>query len=257
MSIYCEERERDEESEYFNRLQQAPPRVGVLPYIVRPIKCGETFIFYVNILFPCPLLTRRAWLHTPNEVGDRATVMLETTAMNLGQRGDAPRVKIESIYAGKGSAINRETPLVFRMESVHGSFVYGEAENRHGVLTATSSKRQKTDIVNPQNFFLKTPRLASVIDTGVKCVVQSGEAQQLRAIASDRAAPFCFYRPESIERRFGSEFYLAWRPAASTEGFPVSFTLVAEDRCVCDLRTPQTIFSRQSSTVLAGPEWEF
>ena len=250
-SVYREDREGSEEDVYYRRLQQLPPRVGVLPYAVRPVKSGETLIFYVVISFPCPIQTRRAWLQAPLAVGDLATVILETTAMNLGQAGDAPRVKVESSYSGKGSAINRETPVVLRMESVEGSFAYGQEENSRGILTATSPAKRKSDVINPQNFFLSTPRLSSVVDTGVKCVVRSGERQQLRAIATGSPAPFGFYSPNSVEGRYGVEFYLAWRPAASTEGFPASFIFVSEEI------TPQLIFSRQSSTVLAGPEWEF
>ena len=252
------------EDAYFTALQRLP-RVGLPPFIVRPIRSNDTFIFYVNILFPCPLVSKRAWLQIPEAEGDRATVDLESTEMNLGRAGDAPRVQVRSKQVGKGSMITRDTPVVLGMEGLGGSFEFGEAEDRRGILTATLKPSSATPIdtvVNPLNFVLKTPRLASVVDTGVKCGVRSVEAQELRAISTGRAPPFALYTsPTSIERVYGTEFYLAWRPAASYDGFPVTFTFVTQSipgaPTFNGVSAPLSIFSRQSNTVLAGPEWEF
>ena len=253
------------EDAYYTALQRLP-RVGLPPFLVRPIRSNDALIFYVNILFPCPLVSKRAWLQVPDRAGDRATVDLESTDMNLGRAGDAPRVRVQSKQVGRGSMINRDTPVVLGMEGVGGSFLFGEAEDRRGILTATTAPLTSSAVVdttvNPLNFLLKTPRLASVVDTGVKCAVQSVEAQELRAIATGRAPPFALYTsPTSIERVYGTEFYLAWRPVASYDGFPVTFTFVTQSvpgaPTFNGISAPQSIFSRQSNTVLAGQEWAF
>ena len=238
------------EDAYVTALQRLR-RVGLPPYIVRPIRSNDSLIFYVNITFPCPLVTKRAWLQTPDAAGDRATVELESTDMNLGRAGDAPRVRVQSKQVGKGSAITRGTPVVLSMEGVGGSFVFGESEDRRGYLTASAAPTSSDAVdttVNPLNFLLKTPRVATAVDTGVKCAAQSVEAQELRAISTGRAPPFALYTAvTSIERAYGTEFYLAWRPAASYDGFPVTFTFV----------TQSIPGAPTFNGVLAGQEWAF
>jgi hypothetical protein len=155
--------------------------VGLFPYIVQPVLNYRTYILYVNILLPCRSFSNRAWLREPLAAGERAVVRLESTLMNLGQDGEAPRVVVQTPVSGTRSSVPNGAPLLLGMESVSGSFVFGGSEDEFGYLTASVPPTTIPTTANPSSLEVFTCGSRTVL-TGRKSEARSGDRRELRAI---------------------------------------------------------------------------
>lgn len=215
----------------------AVEKVGVYPYLVAPLHNYETLIMYVDIYFPGSVNPRRAWLMPPCAEGDKATVVLETTRMNLGQDGAAPRVNFQTSLVPAGDWVYPGMGALLQTESVTGSYVFGLTEDEKGNLTAAAPP--KTIIPpNVSSFeFAPVVTIAGTIvnptaplQTGVRNNVFTSDNRELRAIpvGAKAAKSTCRRTPEPTFSAYGYEFYLGWREPASNEGYPANITFVTQ-----------------------------
>lgn len=229
---------------------------------------------YVNILLPCRSFANKAWLNAPLAVGDRAVVRLETTSMNLGQAGEAPRVLVQTPITGTNTAVANGAPLYLQIESVSGSFVFGTTEDDSGYWTAALPPTTIPTTANPSSIETLTYGSPNVL-TGRKSQTRSGDRRELRAIRIPTydVAPIwrqnsCCANPAEttdVAQYYNSEYYLAWREPASTEGFPATITFVSEDLSwpcpttfVGSPCCPRPVYvpeQEDQNTAVAGPVW--
>lgn len=234
--------------------------VGVFPFLRMPIHNYETLIFYVDIWFPCGAAARRAWLQPFRADGDRAVVKLETTRQNLGLGGPAPRAQIQTSETAMGEWIYSDMACWFSTDSVAGTFLLGlTEESSTGILTASippetfasstassfylqSNRKPKCGVVStPHNCLDESCALM----TGSRLSATTETDRVLRALPKHGRFGDGNRRRNRNRRRhaddlsdedegepsysaFGSEFYLAWREPASTEGYPVTIRLVSQ-----------------------------
>ena len=186
---------------------------GVYPYIVAEAKNYEVVIPYFHVQLGDGT-QRKSWLVQPSNtgIGDAMRVRTETVSQSLGC-GVPPRVRVMTSVAGIGNPMVQGTPVYFQTQAEDGLMVDACTESAGGNRVVYSAGGSCEGIAPTTSWFQlssNNPDQAFIM-LGNKLTPTTSDGRVLRALATLSEG----------------EYELAWRQPASTEGFPVTITLVA------------------------------
>jgi hypothetical protein len=186
---------------------------------------------------------------------------MESTAQNLGRAGPAPRVGIIAPTVLTESMIPNDTPLLYTTAGatgVGGTFVIGLTETADGLLTY--HQQAAPFVTNASSLCVNTQRrfANNVVNLGVAGTVHSTDLRELRALPVPVIAPAVVpsasfaatamypraasdFLPTGVFTPGTSEFWLAWRPPGTTDGYPVTIMHLYGSKCLVEPRASEAL----------------